>query len=62
MKWSVSRPSIFTLGERASDTHLISGWVGAGLDDVERRKISFPYLDTNSDCTILTLYVLYDFK
>jgi hypothetical protein len=39
-EWSASRPCRFTLGERATGTHWIGGWVGpqAGLDDVEKRK------------------------
>jgi hypothetical protein len=41
-EWSASRPCRFTPGERDPGTHWIGGWVGpkAGLDDVERRKIS----------------------
>jgi hypothetical protein len=39
---SASRPGRLTPGERAPDTHCISGWVGprAGLDDVEKREFS----------------------
>jgi hypothetical protein len=38
---TASRPGPFTPGERSPSTHWIGGWVGpgAGLDDVERRKI-----------------------
>jgi hypothetical protein len=40
----------FTPGQRASGTHWIGGWVGprASLDDVEKRKISFSYRESNS--------------
>jgi hypothetical protein len=39
-EWSASRPSCFTLGERAPGTHWRGGWVDprAGLDDVDKRK------------------------
>jgi hypothetical protein len=38
-KWSASRPSRFTPGERAPGTHWIGRWVGprAGLDDVKKK-------------------------
>jgi hypothetical protein len=38
---SVSRPSRFTPGERASDTHSTEAWVGsrAGLDTVVKEKV-----------------------
>jgi hypothetical protein len=38
-EWSASRPSQFTSGEGAPDTHWIGGWVdpSAGLDDVEEK-------------------------
>jgi hypothetical protein len=39
-KWSASRPSRSTSGERAPGTHWIGGWVGrrTSLDDVEMTK------------------------
>jgi hypothetical protein len=39
-EWSTSRPSRFTLEEKAPCTHCKGGWVGprACLDDVEKRK------------------------
>jgi hypothetical protein len=39
-EWSVSRPCRFTLGETASVTKWMGGWVDprAGLDDMEKRK------------------------
>jgi hypothetical protein len=43
-----SRPSRFTLGERASGTRWIGGWVDprVGLDDVEKRKfLALPGLE-----------------
>jgi hypothetical protein len=45
---SVSHPGRFTLGETASDTLCIGGWVGPrfGLDDVEKRKfLTLPELE-----------------
>jgi hypothetical protein len=41
VEWSASRPSRFTLGERAPGTHLIGGWVDPRVrpDDMEKRKI-----------------------
>jgi hypothetical protein len=47
-EWSVSQPSRFTAGERASGTHWIGCWVDprAGLDDVEKRKfLTLPGLE-----------------
>jgi hypothetical protein len=43
-EWLASRPGRFTPGERDPGTHWAGGWVGprAGLDDVEKRKISPP--------------------
>jgi hypothetical protein len=43
-KWSVSRSSRFTRGERAPGTHWIGGWVDlrAGLDYVENWKFLLP--------------------
>jgi hypothetical protein len=39
-KWTVSRLSCFTPGERAPGNHWIGGWLGprTGMDDVEKRK------------------------
>jgi hypothetical protein len=39
-EWSASRPSRFTPGERAPNTHWIGDWVDprAGLDNMEKRK------------------------
>jgi hypothetical protein len=38
-EWSISHPCRFTLGERATSTHWIRGWVGTktGLDMVENK-------------------------
>jgi hypothetical protein len=48
-EWSASRSGRFTLGESAPGTHCIGGWVGptAGLDTVEKRKISCPYRESD---------------
>jgi hypothetical protein len=48
-EWSASRPGRFTSREIAPGTHLIGGWVGhgAGLDDVEKREISFLCWESN---------------
>jgi hypothetical protein len=37
-EWSASRPGLFILGEKASGTHWLGGWVcpRAGLDYVEK--------------------------
>jgi hypothetical protein len=42
-EWSVSRPGLYTPGERAPGIHWIGGWVDtrAGLDDVEKRKFLY---------------------
>jgi hypothetical protein len=69
---SVSRPDLFTSGERARDTNRIGSWVGlrAGLDAEANRKIIFPWWESNSglpasslatilteiSCFTLTLY------
>jgi hypothetical protein len=47
---SVSRPILFTPGERVPSTHRIGGWIGSGtdLDDVEKENVC-PYRDSNSD-------------
>jgi hypothetical protein len=41
-------------GETAPDTHCIGSWVGfrAGMDVMEKRKISFPYRESNLDFII----------
>jgi hypothetical protein len=48
---SASRPGRYTLGERASGAHWIGGSVGpgAGLDIVEKSKISFPAVNRIPD-------------
>jgi hypothetical protein len=45
----------FTLGERATGTHYIGGWVGprAGLDVTEKRKISCLYQEWNPELSSL---------
>jgi hypothetical protein len=47
-EWSDSRPGRFTLGEKATRTYWIGGWVNRrpGLDDVEKRKfLTLPGLE-----------------
>jgi hypothetical protein len=41
--------AVFTSGETAHGTHWIGGWVGprAGLDIMEKGKISFSYQESN---------------
>jgi hypothetical protein len=48
-EWSASRLGRFTARESAPNTHWIGSWVGprAGLDDVEKIKISFPCQESN---------------
>jgi hypothetical protein len=48
-KWSASSPGRFTLRERATDTHCVSGWVAPrrGLYAVEKRKLSCPCQESN---------------
>jgi hypothetical protein len=48
-EWSASRSGRFTFGERAPGTHRIGGCVNpiAGLDAVDKRKISCPCRESN---------------
>jgi hypothetical protein len=48
-------PCSFTPREAAPRIHCIGGWVGtgAGLDDVEKRKISCPYREWNLDSSAI---------
>jgi hypothetical protein len=50
-EWSASRPRRFTPEETALGTHCLGDWVGptADMDVMERRKISFPYQESNPD-------------
>jgi hypothetical protein len=45
--WTASRPSRFTLGERAPGTHWIGGCTDprAGLDDAKRKFLTLPGLE-----------------
>jgi hypothetical protein len=53
-EWSASR-FYFTPEETAPGTHYIQGWVGprAGLDVMEKRKISCPYQELNPDLMVI---------
>jgi hypothetical protein len=48
-EWSDSRPGQYTAGERAPSTGIIGVWVepSAGLDAVEKRRISCPCRESN---------------
>jgi hypothetical protein len=53
-EWSASRPCRFTLGERASGTHFIGGWVDprTGLDEnIYNFNISFAFHCKDHSCT-----------
>jgi hypothetical protein len=54
-EWSVSYPYQFTPGEAAPSTHCIGGWMGlrAGIDIMEKRKISYPYQELNSYFSVI---------
>jgi hypothetical protein len=48
-EWSASRLGRFTPVDTAPVTHFIGGWMGprAGLDVIIKRKITFPFLESN---------------
>jgi hypothetical protein len=54
-EWSASRPCCFTPGKTAPGTHCIGGWVGpkAGLDVMEKSKISCTYRESNADSSVV---------
>jgi hypothetical protein len=51
-EWSASRLGRFNPGERAPGIHFIGGWMGskAGLDAMEKRKISCFCRESNRGC------------
>jgi hypothetical protein len=51
-EWSASCPDRYIFGERAFDGNYKGGWTDAkaSLDAVEKRKLSFPCTESNSDC------------
>jgi hypothetical protein len=52
-------PLLLFSGETAPGTHYIEGWVGpgAGLEVVEKRKISCLYQESNTFFNILKLWI-----
>jgi hypothetical protein len=56
-EWSASRPGRFTPGEIVPGTHWIGGWAGpgAGLDAMEKRKISYHFGESNRGRSTLSL-------
>jgi hypothetical protein len=56
-EWSVSHPGYFTLREKAPGTHCIEGWVDprADLGALEKRKISCPCWELNTDFLAISL-------
>jgi hypothetical protein len=47
--WSISSPFRFTSGDTAASTRWMHGWIDprVELDATEKRKISFPYYESN---------------
>jgi hypothetical protein len=54
-EFSASHPYRFTSEETAPGTHCIGGWVGpsADLDVMEKKKISWPYREWNTDSSVV---------
>jgi hypothetical protein len=50
-EWSAARSDVFTLGQWATGTHCIEGWMGttAGLDAVEKWEVYFLCRNSNPD-------------
>jgi hypothetical protein len=59
MNGHLHTPDRFNLGERASGTNWIRGWVDprTGLDGVKREK-SCPFRDSNSDSSAVQLVAI----
>jgi hypothetical protein len=57
-EWSALRPGRFTSGERVHSTHWIGSWMGlgTGLDAVEKRKLSSPCRESNSNSPLVSRY------
>jgi hypothetical protein len=52
VRGQLHHPASFILGEAASGTHCIGGWVGprAGLDVMEKSLLSLPGIETRHPC------------
>jgi hypothetical protein len=56
-EWSASRSCCLTPRTTVPGTHCIGSWVGLrpGLDVTEKRKVSFPSRELNSDSSVVQL-------